>query len=78
MGLRKNHPGHREGPRSSPLLLCLLRFDMLKPGCILINVSRGGLVDSEALLDAIENGHVGGAGLDVYENEGKGEKEGKW
>jgi len=47
------------------------KFDMLKPGCILINVSRGGLVDSEALLDAIENGRVGGAGLDVYENEGQ-------
>ena len=40
-----------------------------KPGVTLINTSRGGLVDSEALLDALREGRVGAAGLDVYEEE---------
>ena len=41
----------------------------MKPGVVLINTSRGGLVDSEALLDGIMTGKVGGACLDVYEEE---------
>jgi len=40
-----------------------------KHGFTLINTSRGGLVDSEALLAALRDGAVGGAGLDVYEEE---------
>lgn len=42
----------------------------MKPTAILINTSRGGLIDSEALLHALRHGYVGGAGLDVYEEEG--------
>ncbi len=41
----------------------------LKPGVILINVSRGALVDTVALIEALKSGHVGGVGLDVYEEE---------
>lgn len=42
---------------------------MMKDGVIIINTSRGALIDSEALLEAIKNGKIGGAGLDVYEEE---------
>ena len=44
-------------------------FSRMKEGCILINTSRGGLIDSEALLDALLSGKLGGACLDVYEEE---------
>ena len=41
----------------------------LKPGVIIINVSRGALIDTVALIEALKSGHVGGVGLDVYEEE---------
>jgi len=44
-------------------------FHYLKPGVIIINTSRGALIDSEALLEGIKSGKVGAAGLDVYEEE---------
>jgi len=40
-----------------------------KPGVIIINVSRGALIDTVALIEALKSGHVGGVGLDVYEEE---------
>jgi len=42
---------------------------LMKEGVFLINTSRGALIDSKALLEAIKDGKVGGAGLDVYEEE---------
>ncbi|MFZ5862348.1 MAG: hydroxyacid dehydrogenase [Nitrospirota bacterium] len=45
------------------------QFQRMKRGVLLINTARGGLVDTEELLRALEEGIVGGAGLDVLEEE---------
>lgn len=44
-------------------------FAIMKPNAYIINTSRGGLIDSKALLDALQTKKIKGAGLDVYEEE---------
>ena len=44
-------------------------FGMMKPNAIVLNCARGGIIDETALYNALKAGEVGGAGLDVYENE---------
>ncbi|AOW19673.1 D-2-hydroxyacid dehydrogenase [Urechidicola croceus] len=44
-------------------------FDLMKDGAILVNAARGGVVDEVALVEAINNGKVSKAALDVFENE---------
>ena len=39
---------------------------MTRPGVLIVNAARGGLVDEDALAEAVRSGHVGGAGIDVY------------
>ena len=44
-------------------------ISLTKPGTIIVNVSRGALIDTKALIEALKSGHLGGVALDVYEEE---------
>jgi D-lactate dehydrogenase len=44
-------------------------IELTKPGTIIVNVSRGALIDTKALIEALKCGHLGGVALDVYEEE---------
>lgn len=44
-------------------------LDQMKPGVVLINTGRGGLIDTKALIQGLKTGQIGAAGLDVYEEE---------
>ncbi len=44
-------------------------FSLMKPGVMVINTGRGALIDTKALVKALKTGHLGSAGLDVYEEE---------
>jgi D-lactate dehydrogenase len=50
-------------------LLNAERLAVMKPGAMLINTSRGKLIDTAALVDTLLAGHLGGVALDVYEEE---------
>ncbi len=44
-------------------------FDQMKNGVMVINTSRGALIDSRAAIEALKNQKIGSLGMDVYENE---------
>lgn len=45
-------------------------MELMKPGVMLINTSRGGLIDTVAVIEGLKSGKIGYLGLDVYEEEG--------
>jgi glyoxylate reductase len=45
------------------------KFSMLKHSSFLINMSRGGIINTEALIDALKSGRIGGAAMDVFDPE---------
>ncbi|MGO9963973.1 MAG: NAD(P)-dependent oxidoreductase [Acidimicrobiales bacterium] len=55
--------GHQPG---QPPLVDSRVIASLKQGALLVNVARGGVIDNDAALEHLENGHLGGVGLDVY------------
>jgi D-lactate dehydrogenase len=50
-------------------LICQAAIERMKPGVMLINTSRGALVDAQAVIDGLKSGRIGYLGLDVYEEE---------
>ena len=60
---------HTNATEENHHLLNAEAFAKMKPGVTIVNTARGKLIDSDALLAALESGQVGAAGLDVLENE---------
>ena len=60
---------HVPGSKDNIGLIGSEEFKAMKNGAVAINTSRGIVVDSAALLNAIKNGHIAGAGIDVYTQE---------
>ena len=50
-------------------------FKLMKKSAYIINTARGPIIDEKAMVRALQNGEIAGAGLDVYENEPQIEKE---
>jgi phosphoglycerate dehydrogenase-like enzyme len=57
------------GDDSSHHMFSTAAFAAMKPGAIIVNVARGSIIDEAALIVALQNAHLGGAGLDVAETE---------
>ena len=60
---------HASQFQEAPLRLGAKEIHRMKKGAILINCARGDMVDEKVLIDALKHGKLGGAGLDVFEEE---------
>ncbi|HKG36207.1 MAG TPA: D-glycerate dehydrogenase [Solirubrobacterales bacterium] len=60
---------HAPGTPGNRHMIDARALDLMKESAVLVNTSRGVLVDSEALADALREGRIGAAGLDVFEGE---------
>jgi D-3-phosphoglycerate dehydrogenase len=60
---------HVPSDATTKRLLGVREFDLLKPGAVIINCSRGDVIDEDALAAALDRGSVAGAGLDVFASE---------
>jgi D-3-phosphoglycerate dehydrogenase / 2-oxoglutarate reductase len=63
------HTSLTSGPNGTNGLIGAHELHLLKPGARLINCARGGLIDEEALLDALNENHLAGVALDVFSQE---------
>ena len=62
---------HVDGRPENRNLFDAARFAQMRPRSIFLNLSRGHVVDQDALYDALRSGHLAGAGIDVYPSEPK-------
>jgi lactate dehydrogenase-like 2-hydroxyacid dehydrogenase len=60
---------HAPGSADNTGLLNRARIALLPRGAVVVNTARGNLVEDDALIDALESGHLAGAGLDVFAGE---------
>jgi D-3-phosphoglycerate dehydrogenase len=56
-------------PSVGAAILGAKEFEKMKQGVFIVNASRGGTIDEDALLHALDSGKVAAAGLDVFDNE---------
>lgn len=56
-------------PRAERPIIGKNEFAAMQHGAIIVNTARGGVVDEAALIEALQSGHLGAAGLDVFDNE---------
>lgn len=66
---------HVDGRPENKDLMGAKEFALMKPGAIFINLSRGSVVDIEALAEAVESGQIRGAAIDVFPKEPKSNQE---
>lgn len=66
---------HVTGGKANKHILGEREFSQMKPGVIILNLSRGSVIDTEALVYNLKNGKVAGAGIDVFTNEPKSNDE---
>jgi len=66
---------HVDGRKDNKCLIDKNKIAKMKPGALLVNLSRGHVVDIPALRDAMLSGHIGGCAVDVFPEEPKNNKE---